>query len=116
MCFGLANKSDITDGQIAHLGRDARKTPNVDDLAYLCLECHKKYDTKNNRVQSYTPGEVRHYRDQLYRALGHDHIEWTFIVRVDRRRYDEVKQVVTAAHNLLRGKVADVTLTESPVS
>jgi hypothetical protein len=116
MCFGLWNKTDVTDGQIAHLDRSAKKVPAIDELAYLCLECHKKYDTKNNRVQSYTPGEVRHYRDQLYRALGHELIEWTVIVKADRRRYDDVKQAVTAAQQLLLEKTSDVTLTEGPAN
>src|SRR4051794_12570970 len=61
MCYGLYGKREVIEGQLAHLGRDP-STFSVEDLAYLCLECHKKYDTKNNRTVSYTADEVRTYR------------------------------------------------------
>src|SRR5437870_3436413 len=60
MCFGLHGKFEVADGQLAHLGRDPSKA-DVEDLAYLCLECHKKYDTKNNRVVSFKPAEIKTY-------------------------------------------------------
>ena len=114
MCFGLRKITDVKDGQLAHLDRD-RTNPNVDNLAYLCLECHKMYDTKNNRVQGYTPGEVLYYRDQLYRALGHDHIEWTITIRTDRSQYNRVRKVVLDVHSSLLKNCSDVTLNEYPV-
>ena len=114
MCYGLRGTKEVKDGQIAHLDRD-RTNPDVENLAYLCLDCHKMYDTKSNRVQGYTPGEVRYYRDQLYRALGHDHIEWTITVRADRSQYEKVKIVVHDAHSALLKCCHDVTLNEYPV-
>jgi hypothetical protein len=113
MCFGLRGSREVKDGQIAHLGRD-RSSVNIDDLAYLCLECHKVYDSKSNRVQSYTAGEIRHYRGQLYRALGHDQMEWTLTVRADRSQYVLVKQRVQEAHSILSDCTSDVSLHESP--
>jgi hypothetical protein len=114
MCFGLRGIKDVVEGQIAHLSRD-RSSIVVDDLAFLCMTCHTKYDTKNNRVQGYTPDEVRHYRDNLYRALGSDQLEWSLTVRAHRSHYDGVKRAVDQALAILRACSSDVTLTESPV-
>lgn len=114
MCYGLRGTKEVKDGQIAHLDRD-RTNPDVENLVYLCLDCHKMYDTKNNRVQSYTSGEVRYYRDQLFRALGYDHIEWTIIIRTDRSQYEKVKVVVQDAHSSLLKCCTDVALNEYPV-
>ncbi|MCP4548618.1 MAG: hypothetical protein GY835_19350 [bacterium] len=114
MCFGLRGDTEIKDGQLAHLDRN-RTNAHIDNLAYLCLECHKIYDLKSNRVLAYTPGEVRFYRDQLYRHHGHDQVEWTLVVRANRSRYEIVKKAVDEAHSMLRKASMDVTFAEEPL-
>ena len=114
MCFGLKSILESVEGQIAHLDRD-RSNFQIDNLAYLCLECHKNYDSKSNRVQSYTPGEISHYRSLLYRALRHDQIEWTLTVRADRSSYIAIKEAVLRAHAILRENTVEVTFSEAPL-
>ncbi len=114
MCFGLSGIREVADGQIAHLDRDPSNF-NIDNLAYLCLECHKNYDLQSNRVLGYTPGEIAHYRDQLYRALSHDRFQWTLTIRADRSRYESVKAAVQKAHATLRDCSDDVSLNEAPL-
>jgi hypothetical protein len=89
MGFFLRGIREPTDGQIAHLDRD-RTNADLDSLVFLCLACHALYDTKGNRVQGYTPGEVRYYRHQLQRVLRFDDVEWTITIRADRTEYDKV--------------------------
>lgn len=112
MCWGLHNVDKVTDGQIAHLDRD-RTNAAIENLVYLCLECHKVYDTKNNRVQSFTGGELSYYRDLLYRRLGIDSIEWTITVRTNRDQYQSIKTIVEKVHSSLVQTCPEVTLTES---
>jgi hypothetical protein len=114
MCFWLRGVREPAEGQIAHLDGD-RTNADIDNLVFLCLPCHARYDTKGNRVQGYTPGEVRHYRQQLYRMLRFDHVEWTISIRADRVDYDKVKQAVDNAHATLRNSCTDVTIHESPL-
>jgi hypothetical protein len=114
MCYGLDGLLKAADGQLAHLGRDPSKV-EVDDLAYLCLECHKKYDTKNNRVLSYKPTEIRGYRTLLYKALRHEHIEWTITLRANFAQSEKVRGVVREVHKRLMACCTDVTLNEGPM-
>ena len=111
MCYGLKGILDPADGQIAHMDRD-RTNARIENLAYLCLKCHTDYDTRNNRVVAFTAGEIELYRSKLYRALGHDQVEWTITVRCHREEYANVKDSVDAANNILRRIGIDVRLTQ----
>jgi hypothetical protein len=68
MCFYLRGIREPAEGQIAHLDGD-RTNADIDNLVFLCLACHTRYDTTSNRVQGYSPAEVRHYRHQLCRVV-----------------------------------------------
>jgi len=114
MCFGLNGDLSVKEGQLAHLDRD-RANPQIDNLAFLCQGCHTLYDTKNNRVQGFTSGEIRHYRDRLYAALGHDRIQWGLTITVDINQYDAAKDVVDRAHALLLEFTREVSRTEGPI-
>jgi len=113
MCYGLNGVLQIKDGQIAHLDRDSSNA-SIDNLAFLCLECHAVYDKKSNRVLSYTPGELKYYRDMLYAALGQDRVRWQITLVVHRSRYDQAKQVIAQAHEILRQFSDDVSVREEP--
>src|SRR4029077_18557995 len=110
----LHSDVSVKDGQMAHLDRNPANS-TLDNLAYLCLECHKAYDMKSTMVMAYTPGEVLRYREQLYWYLGHDKIEWTITIRASRSQYDEVRRAVDEAHSLLRRCSTDVSLSEEPI-
>jgi hypothetical protein len=114
MCYGLHRILKAVDGQLAHLGRDASKV-DVDDLAYLCLECHKKYDTKNNRTLGFTASEIVGYRTLLYKALRMGHTEWTIRLRADTTQCEKVRAVILEVHEKLRECCPDVTLNEGPM-
>jgi hypothetical protein len=114
MCYGLTGLTDEKDGQIAHLDRDPHNN-EINNLAYLCLECHKRYDRKSNRVLGFTAGEITFYRSKLYRALGHDRIEWTITVRADQSQYSIVKEYVDRAQEILRNAGLDVLRSETPI-
>lgn len=115
MCFGLRGITDVKDGQIVHLDRK-RSNTTLDNLAFLCLECHKAYDTKSNRVKAFTPGEIRYYRDLLYRKLGQDQIKWEITLTASRDDYDTIKAAVNEAQDLLLRYTSEVTLSERPVT
>ena len=114
MCYGLTGLIDEKDGQIAHLDRD-RHNNEIDNLAYLCLECHKRYDSKNNRVLSFTQGEIAFYRSKLYQALGYDRLEWTITVRADRSQYALVKEHIDRVQDILRNAGLNVLRSETPI-
>jgi len=115
MCFGLKQEIVVKEGQIAHLNRNRNMT-DIDNLVYLCLDCHKIYDSQSNRTIGYRPGEVRHYRDQLFRELGYDFVEWTLTLRCHRSKYDQIKAVVVKAHSQLKGCDPDMSVNEGPAN
>ncbi len=113
MCYFLDGKKGKVDGQIAHLDQD-NQNPEVGNLAYLCLECHKNYDRKSNRVVGYMPEEIKHYRDLLYRELGSDQVEWNIRVRTSSANYAAIKPVIDAAVAELKKATPDVNFEEGP--
>lgn len=114
VCFGLRGDLGIKDGQLAHLDQN-RVNPKIENLAFLCLECHKQFDTKGNRVLGFTPAEVRHYRDLLHEKLGHDHVEWSLKVRIHRSGYDQALERINRARLVLLEISQQVTVTECPL-
>ena len=115
MCFGLHGRFEVIDGQIAHVDRN-RANARIENLVYLCQACHTVYDTTNNRVVSFTPGELSFYRDQLYRKLLVDFVEWTLTVRCHRSQYGILKNAVNTAQDQLRTLCSDVFLNERPLN
>jgi len=68
ICFGL--RQDLTEmrGQIAHLDRDpANNEP--DNLAFLCLDHHDRYDGRTSQIKGLMLPEVKLYRMALYEAI-----------------------------------------------
>lgn len=66
ICFGLNRNTSIQSGQIAHL--DKNNSNNIpENLAFLCLEHHDEYDSSTSQRKGFTVGEVKHYRDDLYK-------------------------------------------------
>ncbi|HMY56597.1 MAG TPA: hypothetical protein PK671_26745 [Candidatus Obscuribacter sp.] len=103
-----------TEGQIAHLDRD-RTNAIAENLAFLCLECHKKYDTKSNRVLGFTAAEIRLYREKLCRALKVDQTEWTITISVDNSKSEKIRSLIQKAHSDLLKECPDAKLSEGPM-
>lgn len=68
LCFALANDVSQKEGQLAHLDHD-RSNNNVDNLVFLCLEHHAKYDAKMIQAKNMSEAEVRKYREMLELAV-----------------------------------------------
>ncbi len=67
LCVGLDGNTNERPGQIAHLNGD-HSDNRLENLVWLCLEHHDKFDSKTSQTKNYTQIEVRTYRDQLYQS------------------------------------------------
>lgn len=70
VCVYMLGRDEVRRGQVAHLNRkhsDARFL----NLVWLCLEHHDEYDTRTSQSKGLTTGEVREYRDRLYKSHGY---------------------------------------------
>ena len=54
---------------MAHVDRD-RSNADADNLAWLCLDHHGRYDSRSRMTKSVTPGELRLYREKLHLAVA----------------------------------------------
>ena len=79
MCYGLKRNLDIHSGQIAHIDHN-NENSSIDNLVFLCLEHHDKYDSKTSQSKNFTPGEITVYRDELYKKIESEfHISDAFL-------------------------------------
>ena len=69
ICFGQSRDTTIKSGQIAHLDQNASNSA-LNNLVFLCLECHDKYDGTTSQSKGLTLGEVRQFRDELHEAIA----------------------------------------------
>jgi hypothetical protein len=68
LCYCLDGKDQECRGQIAHIDRNASNAA-FENLAYLCLEHHDRYDSKTSQSKGFTPAELSEYTAKLYRTL-----------------------------------------------
>ncbi len=69
LCFWLKGIDEVQRGQIAHLDHD-RTNNNEDNLCFLCTkEHHDDYDSKRSQSKGLQKGEVKYYRDELYKEM-----------------------------------------------
>ncbi|GFP77435.1 hypothetical protein [Clostridium fungisolvens] len=66
VCFGINGDDEEKSGQIAHLDKN-RNNNSLDNLAFLCLQHHDKYDSTTSQSKNYTKNEIKSYRDKLYK-------------------------------------------------
>ncbi|MFS0670137.1 hypothetical protein AB1L12_19745 [Peribacillus frigoritolerans] len=64
ICYCIENDLREKQGQIAHLDKN-KNNNNIDNLAFLCLQHHDKYDTRTSQSKNYTKAEVKIYRALL---------------------------------------------------
>lgn len=69
LCVFLNGDESERPGQIAHLNGD-HSDSRFENLAWLCLEHHDKFDSTTSQTKNYTQLEVRSYRDRLYQKYG----------------------------------------------
>lgn len=68
LCFSLSGDLSEKPGQIAHLDDDPSN--NVpDNLVYLCLVHHDRYDGRTSQSKGLTIQEVKAYRKSLWEAI-----------------------------------------------
>jgi len=71
LCFQLVGDLSEKHGQIAHLDGDPANVAE-DNLGWLCLEHHSKYDSTTSQHKKYTMAEVKSARTRLYKAIEND--------------------------------------------
>ena len=69
LCFWLEGIDKVQRGQIAHLDHD-KTNMNEDNLCFLCNnEHHDDYDSGRRQSKGLKKGEVKHYRNELYKEM-----------------------------------------------
>lgn len=67
LCFGINQDCSERFGQIAHLNGNHADN-QFENLVWLCLEHHDRFDSTTSQTKNYTQREVRIYRDNLYQS------------------------------------------------
>src|SRR6266704_1748240 len=65
LCYCLDFQYGVVEGQIAHLDGN-RNNNDIDNLAWLCLDHHSRYDGKMGLARGFSKSEVCHWRARLY--------------------------------------------------
>lgn len=68
ICYGLNRDTSIKQGQIAHVDQDSANAAE-DNLVFLCMPCHDRYDSTTRQSKNFTAAEIRHFREELDQAL-----------------------------------------------
>lgn len=69
ICFGLNRDTSIKQGQIAHLDKDSSNDAE-ENLAFLCLACHDRYDSTTSQSKNFTVAEVKGFRAELDASIN----------------------------------------------
>ncbi|MEI7145473.1 hypothetical protein WCT84_17965 [Pectobacterium brasiliense] len=106
LCVFIDGNETERPGQIAHLNGD-----NTDDrfenLVWLCLEHHDKFDSTTRQTKNYTEIEVRTYRNKLYekyedREFNEEDIK---LVRTYLREYSDIFTYILYEYKELAFKI-----------
>jgi len=93
LCFWLDGTDENQKGQIAHLDHK-RDNNQEDNLCFLCLGHHDDYDSPKSQSKGFKKGEVKHYRDELYKE-----IEFRFYsIEVERKLRLAKQEIRKSAH------------------
>jgi hypothetical protein len=68
LCFWLTGKGEVQKGQIAHLDGN-NENASEDNLVFLCFDHHDEYDGTPRLAKGLRPGEVKHWRTELYKEM-----------------------------------------------
>ena len=102
LCFWLDAIDKNQKGQIAHLDHE-KTNMNEDNLCWLCLEHHDEYDSTTSQSKGLQKGEVKHYRNELYKEM-----EFRFYSLEVERKLRLAKQAIReTAHDGLNLRVQE---------
>lgn len=68
LCWHLNRDDGEKSGQIAHVDRDSANNAE-DNLVWLCLPHHEKYDRTSRQAKGLTKAELRHAREDLWQHV-----------------------------------------------
>ena len=68
LCYHLKGRLTEKNGQVAHIDHD-RTNGAEDNLVWMCLLHHSKYDSRNSQHKNYTAAELKDVRGRLYKAI-----------------------------------------------
>jgi hypothetical protein len=69
LCFYWDQHKGRRKGQIAHVNGKAYDS-RFENLVWLCIEHHDEYDSRTSQSKGITAGELREFRDRLYKELN----------------------------------------------
>jgi hypothetical protein len=69
LCYCWEEHKGRRRGQIAHINRK-RNDSRFDNLVWLCAEHHDEYDSRTSQSKGITSGELREYRNRLYKEIN----------------------------------------------
>jgi len=69
ICYGLNRDTSIKQGQVAHIDQDSANAAE-DNLVFLCMPCHDKYDSTTRQSKNFTAAEIRHFREELDQTVA----------------------------------------------
>ncbi|MCZ8166653.1 MAG: hypothetical protein O9280_13055 [Silanimonas sp.] len=106
LCVFLDGNESERPGQIAHLNGN-HSDSRLENLAWLCLEHHDKFDSRTSQTKNYTQIELRTYRDKLYQKYAScdysdDEVE---LVRKYLRNYSRVFAYIFGERSELAFKI-----------
>lgn len=106
LCVFINNNESERPGQIAHLNGD-HSDSRFDNLVWLCLEHHDKFDSTTRQTKNYTQAEVRSYRDQLYQRYAASEYTSEDIALVQKylRNYSQVFSYIFNEYEELAYKI-----------
>jgi hypothetical protein len=96
LCFGLSKDLDEKVGQIAHLDKNPENNV-LDNLVFLCFPHHDKYDSTTSQSKNYTKGEIKNYRDSLYK-----YIQSHNIYKKSQNEIQILNKYLTVYHDLFK--------------
>ncbi|PSF11698.1 hypothetical protein [Marinobacter shengliensis] len=108
LCVGLNDDLSEKPGQIAHLNGD-NSDSRFENLVWLCLEHHDKFDSKTSQTKNYTSLEIRSYRDKLYQQYSNSNytVDDVRQVREYLTKYAPVFEYVFHEYEELAFKIYD---------
>lgn len=92
LCFGLEGNTSEKRGQIAHIdGNNQNNREN--NLVFLCLNCHDKYDSTNSQSKGHLKDELLYYKNQLEKWVKLNFpLPNLYLSEYDIELYEEIKK------------------------
>jgi hypothetical protein len=115
LCYGLDQNAEEYEGQLAHINHN-RSDCREDNLVFLCLKHHDRYDAKSHQSQGFKPNEVAIYKRRLEDYMEyvgkHGECKAEITITADFDSFTDEKKVafVEALKSILRSGSSIVVL------